>query len=195
MSKRFILYLKWAIWVGIAFFSVYPLTNWLTSLREAPLHLYFQQELNIPFVPQFVWLYLSMYILFLLPPLFLSEEDMPRLGKSLIVGTLISGCLFLLLPAVLGFQRVVPTSSPYQGLFLAMFSIDHPHNLVPSLHIVFSTSIILAIMRKVTWVLSILFISWLVVIMASTMFVHQHHTLDIIVGFILAFYTHKYFWR
>lgn len=195
MNKRFILYLKWAVWVGVAFFSIYPLTNWLTSLRETPLHLYFQQELNIPFLPQFIWFYLSMYVLFLLPLLFLLAEDMPRLGKSLIVGTLISGCLFLLFPAVLGFQRVVPASSPYQGLFVAIFSIDHPHNLVPSLHIVFSTSIILALVSRVAWSLRILFISWLIVIMASTMFVHQHHVLDVLVGFVLAIYIHKYFWR
>jgi hypothetical protein len=51
-ANRLRTYLRWSVLVGIAFFAVYPAMNWLTSLRESPLHLYIDAELAIPFVPQ-----------------------------------------------------------------------------------------------------------------------------------------------
>src|SRR5437660_6364389 len=83
-GERLRTYFLWSIWVGIAFFSVYPTMNWITSLRRGPLHLYVAAELGIPFIPQFIWAYLSMYVLFLMPPLFMPAARMPALGKQLI---------------------------------------------------------------------------------------------------------------
>jgi membrane-associated phospholipid phosphatase len=186
MNKEFATYLKWAIWVGVTFFSVYPFTNWFASTRGTPLHLYFVQELSIPFVPQFIWVYFSMNLLLLFPPFFMSANELEQLGKQLIAGTVISGLLFFLVPAELGFERIVPEASPYRQLFSEIFKIDYPHNLVPSLHVIFSTSIILAICKHLTpwsrWLLLI----WLGAIMASTILVHQHHIIDVLAGFTLA---------
>src|SRR6266850_595973 len=83
-------YLVWSFWIGVSFFGVYPTMNWITSLRRAPLHLYVRQELAIPFVPQFLLPYLSMYLLFLLPLFLVPTERMPALGKQLIAGSLVS---------------------------------------------------------------------------------------------------------
>ncbi|MDX8411709.1 MAG: hypothetical protein R8K46_07570, partial [Mariprofundaceae bacterium] len=133
-STRLMIFLQWAFWVGIAFFSVYPSINWLTSERVDLFHLYFPGELTIPFMPQLIWAYLSMYVLFMAPPVFLTSSELPRLGKQLITGTVVSGAIFMLFPAILGFHRVVPDIYPYDVLFNAIFSLDQPHNLVPSLH-------------------------------------------------------------
>src|ERR1043165_2949323 len=137
-------YLVWSFLVGVAFFSLYPTTNWLTSLRARPWHLYAPAELAIPFVPQLVWAYLSMYLLFLLPPFVLPVERMPILGRQLIAGSLLTALFFLLLPAELGFPRAVPAAAPYDAIFASGFRIDRPYNLVPSLHVIFSTAIALA---------------------------------------------------
>ena len=53
----------WGLWVGVAFFSIYPTTNWLaeSSTRHYSVHL--AVELNIPFLSGFIWFYLSMYLL------------------------------------------------------------------------------------------------------------------------------------
>lgn len=185
MQKQFTVYLHWACWVGVAFFSVYPGANWLTSQRNDLLSLYFPGELTLPFVPQFIWIYLSMYILFVLPPFFLSSEELPQLGKQLIAGTIICGAMFLLFPASLGFDRLVPDTPPYDRLFAVIFQLDHPHNLVPSLHVVFSACIILALASKLkTWVSGLLMI-WLTAILASTLLIHQHHLLDVAAGLAL----------
>src|SRR3954447_12350925 len=95
-------YLLWSCRAGIAFFAVYPLMNWITSFRRAPFHLYVTRELAIPFVPGFIWPYLSMYALFVLPLFFVPAANMPALGRQLIAGCVISAAMFLLLPAELG---------------------------------------------------------------------------------------------
>jgi len=180
-------YLFWAFWAGVAFFSVYPAMNWITAQRESVLHLYVGPELRIPFVPQFIWAYLSMYVLFVLPMFFIPAANMPPLGKQLIASVLISGVMFLILPAELGFARTVPQEPPYASIYKTLFGIDRPHNLVPSLHVIWSTAIVLACAdfakpaaRVVLWI-------WLAIITASTLFVHQHHLIDLIAAWAIVF--------
>jgi membrane-associated phospholipid phosphatase len=180
-------YLYWSFWVGVAFFGVYPAMNWLTSLRARPWHLYLPAELAIPFVPQFVWAYLSMYLLFLLPPFLIPLARMPLLGKQLIAGSLVSAALFLLLPAELGFPRAVPASAPYDAIFASVFRIDRPYNLVPSLHVIFSTAIALACADVLRPAARAALLAWLAVIVVSTLLVHQHHLLDVAAALAVVF--------
>jgi membrane-associated phospholipid phosphatase len=163
----------------VAFFGVYPTTNWLTSLRSEPSHLYFHAEISIPFIPQFIWAYLSMYLLFLLPPFFMPAANMPALGKQLIVGTFASAVSFLLFPAELGFARQLPGSAPYAAMYACIFNLDRPYNLVPSLHVIFSSAIALACADFSRPAVRIALLAWLGVVVASTVLVHQHHLLDL----------------
>lgn len=186
MQNRFYAYMFWGFWVAIAFFTIYPTANWITAQRSEFFDFYFSAELNIPFIPEFIWFYLSMYLLFLCPPFFLSVGGLQRLGKQLTVGTVIAGGVFLLFPAKLGFIRVIPDSPIYQQVFATIYSLDHPHNLVPSLHVVFSGCIAMAITTKTSRIMQWLFIIWLVAIVASTVLVHQHHLVDVLTGLLLA---------
>jgi membrane-associated phospholipid phosphatase len=179
-SKRLRLYAYWAGLAGIAFFAVYPTLNWITSLRSNRLHLYISSELGIPFVPQFIWAYLSMYALFLLPLFLLPASRLPALGKQLIAGTVASGVMFLLLPADLGFARVVPSEPIYANIYQGIFGIDRPHNLVPSLHVVWSSAILLACADVARPIGRGLLYAWLAIVVMSTVFVHQHHLLDVV---------------
>jgi hypothetical protein len=186
-------YLVWSFWIGVAFFGVYPAMNWVTSLRRAPLHLYFTRELAIPFIPQFIWAYLSMYLLFLLPWFFIPVARMPALGRQLIAGTLMSAVFFLLIPAELGFAREVPAQAPYTAMYARMFGIDRPYNLVPSLHVIYSCAIALACADFARGAVRVAIFCWLVVIVASTVFVHQHHLLDLVSAFaVVAFLRRRY---
>jgi membrane-associated phospholipid phosphatase len=176
------------MWVGVAFLSVYPTCNWLTSLRGEYFSLYFPGELSVPFVPEFIVVYLSMYILFAMPPFFLQVAELTALGKQLIVGTLLSGLIFMLLPARLGFVRQVPESGFFEPLYSTLFAVDMPHNMVPSLHVVFSALILLALAGATTSErYRLLWYGWLIVICASTMLVHQHHLIDVVAGLALVF--------
>jgi hypothetical protein len=180
-------YFFWSFWVGVAFFGVYPTMNWITSLRPAPLHLYFRGELAIPFLPVFIWPYLSMYLLFLLPLFLMPASRMPSLGRQLIAGSIVSAVCFLILPAELGFAREVPAHAPYTAIYARIFDVDRPYNLVPSLHVIFSSAIALACADCARPATRVALYVWLAVIVASTVFVHQHHLLDIAAAFPIVF--------
>ena len=184
-------YAYWAFWVSIAFFTVYPLGNWLTSLRADPYHLYFSAELNIPFIPEFFWIYMSLYLLFILPPLFLTVSQLVVLGKRIIAGTVISAFVFLLFPAQLGFERIVPEGF-YAQMFSNIYAIDLPHNMAPSLHIVYSTFILLAVAQSSTKILvrSTAY-GWLLLMILSTLLVHQHHLIDIVSALAVVWFVSK----
>jgi len=178
-------FILWGSFIGIVFFAIYPASNWLTSHRTDLWHLYFEKELSIPFLPEFVWLYLSMYLLFALPPFFVPAHAAARVGKQLIAGCAACGLLFLLFPAALGFERALPPDAPYRQIFEAIHHVDAPHNLVPSLHVVFSSVIALACasfarpsFRWLLWV-------WLALIVVSTVLVHQHHLIDVLAALLL----------
>jgi membrane-associated phospholipid phosphatase len=178
-------YARWAGLVGVAFFAVYPTMNWFTDQRPNRLHLYVSPELGIPFMPAFIWAYLSMYVLFLMPLCLLPAARLPSLGKQLLVGTLMSGLLFLLLPADLGFVRVVPADPVYGELYATIFGIDRPHNLVPSLHVIWSSAIILACADIARTPVRVFLHGWLAIVVTSTVLVHQHHILDIAAAALL----------
>jgi hypothetical protein len=176
----------YGLW-ACTFFTVYPACNLITSHRTNTFSLYLDSELKIPFVPQFVWFYLSMYVLFLTPPFYLNASEAKILGKRLVLSTLASGCIFLLLPAKLGFVRTIPDDPLYRPVFALMFAIDLPYNMVPALHVVFSALIVLAILDASETVQTrVLWWSWLIVICVSTVLVHQHHLIDVISGLTVA---------
>jgi membrane-associated phospholipid phosphatase len=190
-GQRLRTYLKWAAWVSVAFFAVYPTMNWITSMRSGPLHLYLASELAIPFVPELIWAYLSLYVLFLLPPLFIPAARMPALGKQLIMGTAASAIVFLLLPAELGFARTLPESTQYAGLYAAIFSVDRPYNLVPSLHVVFSAAIAMACADFARPRVRAVLFAWIGIVAASTVLVHQHHLIDVAAAFLLVWWLRR----
>jgi membrane-associated phospholipid phosphatase len=183
--RGFTPFILWGTLIGVVFFAIYPASNWLTSQRTGLWHLYLEPELAIPFVPQFVWLYLSMYLLFALPPFFVPGHAATRVGKQLIAGCVACGVLFLLFPAVLGFERALPPEAPYRQIFRAIHDVDAPHNLVPSLHVVFSSVIALACASFARPPFRWLLWTWLALIVLSTVLVHQHHLADVAAALLL----------
>jgi hypothetical protein len=185
--NRIRLYAYWGGLAGIVFFAVYPTLNWFTSTRAHRLHLYVAPELAIPLVPQFIWPYLSMYPLLLAPLFLLPASRMPALGRQLIAGTIAAGLIFLVLPADLGFIRVVPSDPMYAKIFAGLFGLDRPHNLVPSLHVVWSCAIILACTDVARPITRGLLYAWLAIVIVSTVLVHQHHVMDAVAALALVF--------
>lgn len=189
--QRISTFFAWGLLVGVVFFSIYPTTNWLASLRSEHLSLFVDKELGLPFIPEMIWAYLSMYVLFAFPPVFLNPEQLKRLAKELIIGTIISGIIFATFPAKLGFIRTLPDSDLYRTIFQNLFYVDQPYNLVPSLHVVYSTAISLAIVSNTGRRVRGLIWLWLGFIITSTVLVHQHHVIDVMAGLTLAVLARK----
>lgn len=177
---RLATYCLWGTISGLVFLSVYPTMNWLTAQRPWCVRAYASWELGIPFVPELIWAYLSMYVMFLMPPLFLDPPHLRVLGKQLVMGTVLSAIIYLLLPATLGYERVLPANPTLHGIYAGMFRLDcYTHNLVPSLHVVWSSIIAWAIGDPASRGWRWLFGGWLLLICVSTVLVHQHHLIDV----------------
>ena len=186
-ALRWRTYGRWTAINLVVFGVLYPLVNWLTDVRASTFGLYLDGEKTIPFLPAWIWIYLSINLLFMLPPLFMRASDMPLLGKRMLAAT-VAGCvIFLLLPARLGFERVVPDDGLYRPLFGSLFQADGPHNLVPSLHVTYASLCIRSFQAAARgWLQRTAWGLWLAAIMASTVLVHQHHLLDVASGLLLA---------
>ncbi|WP_247718714.1 phosphatase PAP2 family protein [Morganella morganii] len=160
--------------------------NAYTAGRASLYSLWFPAELHIPFVPGFIWVYCSFYLIILMPVLFLPRREHRQLALTFIVMTLLGGVIFFLFPAQLGFVRQVPESPLYQTMYTTLFALDHPHNLVPSLHVAWSCAAVLAVIRHTGRGLTLFFLLWLVLIVLSVLLVHQHHVADVVTGLLLA---------
>ena len=65
--------------------------------------------------------------------------------------------------------------------------MDKPYNLVPSLHVVYTASISAALMERGSTGLRAVLGIWAALIMISTVFVHQHHVVDVVSDLFLVF--------
>jgi membrane-associated phospholipid phosphatase len=191
-KKRARAYLLWVAGITVVFMCVYPTINWFTDTRAHRYQLYLPFELDIPLVPVFIWAYISMYALFLMPLFMVSASRMDALGKQLVAGTLLCGIVFLVLPADLGFMREVPEEPLYASTFAALFGVDRPHNLMPSLHVVFSCLILFMCREGHHLILRVLLFVWVVLIVASTVLVHQHHLIDALTGLAVTLVLRRY---
>jgi membrane-associated phospholipid phosphatase len=177
---------------GSLYFAAYViffnLTSWIGALHGSVGHFYLPVELGIPFSPVWIWAYASMFVAIAVPPLFLGEAQLKRLGLQSLAVLLIASACFVVFPAELGFMREVPDASPYRQIFAWLFAIDRPNNLVPSLHVAISTLCIAGFIEATTSFLGRLALwGWLVAITASTVLVHQHHLIDVATGMALAY--------
>lgn len=185
------IYLKYCVSIDIAFLVIYVACNWWTSRRNGLLAVYFDWELSIPFVPAMIWGYGSMLVLFLFPLFQLDEVELRRLGRQILLALPVAGLSFLLFPAEIGFSRLDHVPG-YDGIYQFIYTIDYPHNLVPSLHIVFSTLIIAAMMDVAAPLWRWGYAVWLAVISVAVVLVHQHHIADVLSGYLLAWVCRRF---
>jgi membrane-associated phospholipid phosphatase len=175
-----------ALVVSLVFFPVYLGCAALTAARAAHFRPYADWELGIPFLAFMIVPYLSMFVLFLLPPFQLEEAELVALTARLVVASLLGGLAFLLFPARMGFLPRADAGT-WQGIYSGLYRIDGPFNTVPSFHVVYTASILLAMIEVATPGLRRAYLTWLVVVCASTVLTHRHHLLDVAAGLVLAF--------
>ena len=179
----------WGLWVLVSFYTTYPLANWLASQRAQRHDFLTPWDALIPLVPQWIWVYFSFFPFLLLPLWLVDGREFEALGKRMVIATLCCALVFVLLPANLAYVRVLPEAQPYRRIFALMFTVDQPHNLLPSLHIVYSVgcgaAMCLSQWRQRRYGLCLLILVWSLAICASTLLVHQHHVLDVVAAVAL----------
>jgi len=184
-------YARLAIPVLVLFAVVYFGTNWITSQRTGNYRLFFEWELAIPFVPGMIYVYASLLVLLLLPALTLTRRQLPALARAMLATLFVASAIYLLLPAELGFERPGYVAG-YDVVYQALYSLELPHNLVPSLHIATSTLLIAAVLHNTSsrWI-RLGLVLWCMLICVSVLLVHQHHILDAISGLLLGIVNYR----
>jgi len=151
---------------------------------------FFDWERHIPFVAITIVPYMSIDIFFVLAPFLCSTRDELRiLCRRIGLSILIAGACFLSVPLEMGFPR--PETSGWAGaLFRLLHGFDQPYNLFPSLHIALGALLATFYVRHTRgWVRNGVRV-WFGLIYVSTLLTFQHHTVDVVGGFILALGCH-----
>jgi membrane-associated phospholipid phosphatase len=174
-----------AVVVSLAFFPIYIGGSLTTGLLHHRLQLYAVWELALPFWPPMIVAYLSMFVLFLTPVLQLDEQELADLVLRLVVASLIGGAVFFGLPTEVGFAER-SDAGIWQPVYDGVYAIDGRANAVPSFHVIYTTSILLAFIDVATPRLRIVYWLWLVVVCASTVLTHRHNLLDVAGGLAIA---------
>jgi hypothetical protein len=170
-----------ALVVSLAFFPIYIGGGRSTGVLGGRLHLYAAFELALPFWPIMILAYLSMFVLFLLPAFQLDESELWVLVRRLVVASILGGLVFLLLPSQIGFPEHTDVGR-WQPLYELIYAIDSRANAAPSFHVIYTSTILLALMDVATPRLRVLYALWLIVVCASTVLTHRHHLLDVAGG-------------
>ncbi len=168
----------------LLFFAIYPITN--RSVHGVYHHPYFSWELYAPLIDWMIIPYLSFNLLFLVPFFLLKKENIKLLGIAFALSTVVAGIIFYIFPTESGFVRIVPDG--FTSIFyISLFSLDKHTNLIPSLHVTYTILYFIGCIGAIRGMTNkIFFFSWLLLIIISTFFTHQHHLLDIISGITLA---------
>ena len=179
--------LKWGLIGALTCTGIYLGTNEIAAQQTSFYQLYFEFERDIPMVPWMIHVYNSFHVLLLLNFLVIKNPLKIRaIAISLIASSAIAALFFLIFPAELGFSRT-ENMMGYEFWYDALHWLDHPHNLVPSLHITFSALSTYVISTEInSRVLKSLFLVWFLLICSSIVLVHQHHLIDIFTGLLLA---------
>ena len=173
----------------MTFVTVYGFTNARASgiAREELLVWYHPLELQIPFIPEWFIVYMSIGFMLWSPLVFCPTHVWRRYFVSLMLTTFGAGFFFYFFPFDCGFVREIPPDGIWHDFLTGFYGYDHPHNLVPSLHIAFCTGSVLWIRGEVEGRWYYFFHLWGLAIYASVLLTHQHHVIDIVTGAALSF--------
>jgi hypothetical protein len=174
--------------LSLLFLVVYGGCIWITALRDDIGSFYFQWERVIPFVPFMILPYLSIDFFFVAAPFLLrTDRELKLFSKRVAVAIIVAGICFLLFPLRFAFPR--PHAEGWLGAVFDWFRVmDAPYNLLPSLHAALCLMLIDVYARKLRGVFFVAAMAWFVLIGLSPLLTYQHHSIDILGGFILAGY-------
>ncbi len=149
----------------------------------------------VPFDPSYVFLYLTVYPLFLLPFLHARRPGtVVRFAVGSVVMLLVSYVVFLLMPVTFPRPSLPETWSSFSvWVIQIVYGQDPPWNCLPSTHCAVALLAALAILesdrRLGVWALLTA-----LSIAVSTVFTKQHYIVDAVAGFALAGITYWAVW-
>jgi len=174
------------LWVALPYHTLqrWP---WRAVTTLAPSWL----EDAVPFVPQFAWLYLSLYLLIPIGPLLLATRaELRRYASGIVFLGLAANLAFFLMPTM-----VARPADSGEGLYGLLVALDLPLNACPSLHAALAVYSVLCLGQVITaarwqalawlWTLGILF---------ATLALRQHVLIDLVLGSAIGGIAYRLAW-
>jgi len=176
--------------IVITFFAIffllqrYPLFP-VKEMKESYL------DLTIPFNPNAVYLYESLWFLIPIAPwLMNSKKDLFSYCKGVILMSILAFVIFFLYPTYFRYSPNFPHSNQTYAILI---NIDNGRNAFPSLHAAFALFTALCFSLRYKNFFRVIIWIWAIAILYSTLMIKQHVLLDIIAGTILGIISYIFF--
>lgn len=175
-----------SVLLSVLFLLVYGGCNSIAAQRTDVGTWYFALDRQVPFVPWMIVPYLSIDAFFVLAPFLCRDrEDLNLYSRRVTMAIVVAGICFLLIPLRFAFDR--PPANGWSGALLDAFaSLDRPFNLFPSLHVTLAVLLADVFRRYTKGAYRAVLSLWFVLVVLSTVFVYQHHLIDVAGGLVLA---------
>ena len=186
------------LYAGSVFIITYTLTNHYAHFIDG---IYGVKNISntldgqIPFIAPMIIAYALSLPLFIASFFLINTNNIQKLTHRLILITLTSGMIFYYFPLKFSFKitNFYFFNIDWYPLYHILFTIDKPYNQLPSLHVGYGVLIAISLHSTAcTWyfIYRFLFIIVCILVIFSTIFTWQHHSYDIIAGFVCAFFIY-----
>lgn len=184
--KLFLFILGLVIFEAFIFFLTKPFI-------QSPYVLGSALDNKIPFVSQFVWIYVFWYTMLFWVPYYIfvkNKDSFYKYAVTFVITTLIAGIIFISFPNTVIRANIIDNNISSQ-LVKIIYTLDDPGiNCLPSIHCLYSFLFIFAILdtksNSPKWI-KILVISLSILVVLSTLFIKQHVIYDAIAAFVIGF--------
>lgn len=186
---------KGVIWVVILFLIGFAIlwigAHEISDLRDVRYPLYFGWEVDIPFQPWALWIYLPHdFIILFAALMFRNWREATPFYATLVVQIAIAFPFFILVPIEPGYQNEMATGvwGTYGFEMIGMKNISQ-WNHMPSLHVSYVFVLGTVIGQRYGlwgWIVGM---GWAVLVSATTMLVHEHHVICVVGGLLLYLFT------
>ena len=138
---------------------------------------------SIPFIPEWIWIYVSILPIFLYAALTLQKELFNITLKRVVVAHFLSYPFFFLLPSNYPRPSIADLSPFYNWAYGVMHVVDGVNNTFPSLHV--SITWVICHMLKRNGMRNWLAYGYASIISISTLVTKQHFVVDVFGGIII----------
>ncbi len=156
------------------------------------LNLITDLDRNIPFVGVFVWPYISLFPVLALTFIFLVKRYYVFMTAMLscIIATAIALYMYMLFPSSYMLRPDIITGDISSYMCALVYTHDLPNNSFPSLHVAYALIIYcilgISVYGHILW-LKIAYLVWMLMVIASTLLIKQHHIIDVFCGMIVGY--------
>lgn len=184
---------------------LYLIAFFLLENREVPIHI-IQTKLDnlIPFceyfiIPYILWFFYVAATVVYFACLNDDREEYKRLCISLLTGMIVFLTISLIYPNGQNLRPSLTGENVFERLVMHLYAADTPTNILPSLHVFYSTVCCIALMRneriktsrRRRGLISALTVS----IILSTMFLKQHSTIDVVMALLMNGTCYQLFYK